>query len=502
MALPDELQKTTIEEAILNLYVLDATRQGGSVYRFHSANQAGDGILYLDGMHYYGLPINVEGIEITSKSKSRPTLEASALAATALGLFSSEDGYDELIGATLRRFRIMERYLDNGSAPDSSAIFGDMTFVIVQLEDANRELVRYRLGDPSDAPGARIPGGRMLAGQCTAIYRGPTCQYVGVPLRDIDGNTFAGTLNNRGAYDPDAGSVLSANNITHFKCDESSGSTLDNLGAAGAAGDGTVSNATFTASRFQYGNALTFSNASNPVVTAPSAAGATGTEITVSVWFRITDGRAVDTAILSQRTNNVADTGAWIIEMLAAGTLKFTLKDDGAETSFTTVATVNDGLWHHASLRVREGSFLACSIDNQVATEVPITGGGTFLAVAQTIQIGGGSIGNKMDGQIDDIRIISQYLTDAEVWRLSLTPDAVEDQYVANDYVTVQDPAGNSSVYVASQPVPKGIAPGTKAGAAYWKKDVCDRSLDACALRFPTGGLNYDGFPGIDTVNQ
>lgn len=501
MALPDELQKTTIEEAVLNLYVLDATRQGGSVYRFHSANQAGDGILYLDGAHFYGLPINVSGIEITSKSKTRPTLEASALAATALGLFQSEDGYDELIGATLRRFRIMERYLDNGSAPDSTAIFGDMTFVIVQLEDANREMVRFRLGDPSDAPGARIPGGRMLAGQCTAIYRGPTCQYAGDPLRDIDGNTFL-SLNSRGAYDPDAGSVVAANNTTHFKCDESSGSTLDNLGAAGAAGDGTVTNATFTASRFQYGNALTFVNASAPEVTAPTAAGATGTEITVSVWFRITDARAVATAILAQRTNLAAATGVWVIEMLADGTVKFTVKDDGAETSFTTITTVNDGLWHHVSLRVREGSFLACSIDNQVAPEVPITGGGSFEAVAQTLQIGGGDIGDKMDGQIDDIRVISQYLTDAEVWRLSLTPNAVADQYVANDWVTVQDPAGNVSAYVASQAVPKGIAPGTKAGAQYWTKDVCDRSLDACTLRFPTGGLNYDGFPGIDEIQQ
>lgn len=484
-----ELRQLALNSAPISLYTLDATKHGGAIYRFHSAQQSGSNTLHLGGHQYFGVPVIVQGIELTTRGKSRPTLEVGLASMVALGLMAD---FDDFIGATIQRVRVLAEHLDGGSDPDPTATWGDITLVISKLEEATARIVRYSLGDPSDAIGAKLPRGRMMASSCPTPYRGETCQYAGVPLTKPDGTAFGGGLTDRGTWDWLAGLVPAATIRSHWKADENTGTTIANQGASGQLL--TIQNATWKAGKTGWGYAVEFTGATSRA-DAPSAAGIAGTKGTVSIWFRTSQAAAATIA----RQQNGAGSSSWSIKMTATGLLTFTVEATGTGTQ-TRDEVVNDGLWHCATLRWKDGK-IRTGIDGAYSAEIDAAG--ALSTTLQAIQIGHADAAENLeDGEFDDIRLFEEHLSDATLLTIQNTPEAIPAPYSTGDYVETEDPSGVPSVYVASQAVPAGATPGLYGSGQYWDRDTCNKTLGACAARFPTGGLNYDGFPGLDELQR
>ena len=96
--------------ALIELFELDATAQGGSVSRFHAGtNGVGSDIVW-QGVTYAKASIRAEGFEISAKGVlPRPQLVISNLFGT-IGLLI--ENLDDLIGATVTRKKTYAMYLD------------------------------------------------------------------------------------------------------------------------------------------------------------------------------------------------------------------------------------------------------------------------------------------------------------------------------------------------------------------------------------------------------
>lgn len=82
------------------------------------------------------------------------------------------------------------------------------------------------------------------------------------------------------------------------------------------------------------------------------------------------------------------------------------------------------------------------------------------------------------------------------------TWSSAASDYVAKDYVSINNPDGTPFVFVALQAVPTGLRPGSTGADAYWSLDSCLKRIADCELRFnaQTEGLNLDAFPGVARI--
>ena len=110
------LAHTLAPGAIVTLYELDATAQGGAISRFHAGTNGLRQAVVWQGNTYNPFPIEVTGFEFSGKGQiPRPVVRV----ANVNGLMGAlVRDYQDLIGAKLTRKRTMVRFLDAVNFPD------------------------------------------------------------------------------------------------------------------------------------------------------------------------------------------------------------------------------------------------------------------------------------------------------------------------------------------------------------------------------------------------
>lgn len=183
MSLPVSEIQALSPSALIELFVLDATPCGGSVYYFHAGtNELGTSVVW-QGQTYQPFPVQAEGFEWSSKGTlPRPKLRVAALDGLIGGLVRD---LEDLVGAKVTLKRCFAKHLDaanfaggNPSA-DPTACYPDEPWVVERKTIETSDVIEFELATPMDVQNARIPARRIQALICPWVYKGTECGYAG-----------------------------------------------------------------------------------------------------------------------------------------------------------------------------------------------------------------------------------------------------------------------------------------------------------------------------------
>lgn len=176
------------------------------VYHFCPSVEA-TSFVYFNGIEYVPVPIEFEGMEISSNSLPRPKVRVPAINGLVASLVRQ---YDDLLGSILIRRRTLSRYLDGHEASGIDAEFPKDMFIVERKTMHSADIIEWELRSILDLEGMKIPRRQILQSYCTRIYRkwDPNlnafkytlwnnsafsideliCPYTGSDYFDIDGN--------------------------------------------------------------------------------------------------------------------------------------------------------------------------------------------------------------------------------------------------------------------------------------------------------------------------
>ncbi len=171
MSLPlTEIQNLS-PSAILELFVLDATVLGGSVYHFHAGTNGLGASLVWQGNTYTPFPIQAEGFQWSSKGTlPRPRLRVAALDGVVGGLTKT---LNDLVGATVIYKQTFAKFIDaanfspavNPNA-DPTACWPDDPWIVERKVSETSDVIEFELCAPLDTPNAMVPKRRVTANVC------------------------------------------------------------------------------------------------------------------------------------------------------------------------------------------------------------------------------------------------------------------------------------------------------------------------------------------------
>lgn len=194
-AVTEEIQKLA-PSAIIELFEIDLTPYGGSIYRFHAGtNQVASDIVF-DGNTYTRYPIEVSGFEFGVNGQfPRPKMRISNAFGLITGLILTYNSSQirDLVGAKVTRIRTLVKFLDavnftGGVNPseDPTAEFPRDYFYIDRKSLENRDVVEFELASSLDMQGVLLPRRVVLANICPWVYRGTECAYAGSNYYDAN----------------------------------------------------------------------------------------------------------------------------------------------------------------------------------------------------------------------------------------------------------------------------------------------------------------------------
>lgn len=164
-------------DAFIELFQLDTSIFGGTLYYFHSNRTQGGAAILHGGISYQAIALEAEGFAANGTEQApTPTLTITSIGGVIQSLIAS---YDDLVGAKVRRLRTFRKWLDDGSEPDSTARLSDDVFFVNRKVSDTKETVSFELASSLDIDGVTIPF-RKILGRCQARFKdGVNCPYVG-----------------------------------------------------------------------------------------------------------------------------------------------------------------------------------------------------------------------------------------------------------------------------------------------------------------------------------
>lgn len=177
--------------AVIELYELDATAQGGAVWRWHNGTNGLGGSVIWQGNTFMRMPIEASGFASKSDGPMpRPRLRVSNVGGLVGALVRQ---YQGLKGAKLKRKRTLARYLDavnypggvNASA-DPATHYPDELWIVDRQAERNKAMAEFELASPMDLAGVMLPRRQVVQGFCPWAYRGPDCGYTGAAVARAD----------------------------------------------------------------------------------------------------------------------------------------------------------------------------------------------------------------------------------------------------------------------------------------------------------------------------
>lgn len=188
-------------DALITLYVLDASRIGGDVRRFYNHSRELIAPIQWQGATYLPFPIEVKGYEFRgSGSPPRPSLFLGNVGGAISALVIA---FDDLIGARLTRKRTFRKFLDGMTGANPTAGYPDDVFVIERKVSEQRPLVEFELTTGIDVDDVLLPKRAIMANLCAWQYRGAECSFAGDRcVADINDARLGPPNNPRGVWLP------------------------------------------------------------------------------------------------------------------------------------------------------------------------------------------------------------------------------------------------------------------------------------------------------------
>lgn len=171
---------------IVELYDLDLTRIGGSIYRFHAGTNEFRLNIHWQSNIYFAIPVEASGFEVSGQGTlPRPTLRVANIS----GLMSAAvREMDDLVGAKLTRRRTFIKYLDadnfvhGNSTADPTAEFPLDIYYIDRKVTENKVFIEFELVSALELQGVILPRRQFIQNVCTWEYRSAECGYAGGPV--------------------------------------------------------------------------------------------------------------------------------------------------------------------------------------------------------------------------------------------------------------------------------------------------------------------------------
>jgi lambda family phage minor tail protein L len=194
MTIKGDIQGLTLD-AVIELFVLDLTRYGQQIVRFHAGTNRLRSDVIWQGQTYVRYPVHATGFEL----KSEGTLPRPHIAvANVTGIISAMcRQYSDLVGVPVSRKRTLARYLDAANYPNGNplanpdAAFPDDVFYVNQKVRESLDVVEFELATAFDVEGVQLPRRQVITNSCPWRYRGDGCGYAGGPVADANDNPTA-----------------------------------------------------------------------------------------------------------------------------------------------------------------------------------------------------------------------------------------------------------------------------------------------------------------------
>lgn len=167
--LTDEIQKLK-PDTVVTLFELDLTIFGAGMRYFTPEVKSEEPApVAWRGNTYIPLPMTAEGFEMSSSGQfPRPKLNVSNVLGT---LKSDMLQYNNLIGATVTRWRTFAKHLDDGDDPDPEIYFPLDVYKIERKSNESPIYIEWELATVLDQQGLMLPRRQILRNTCTHIYR-------------------------------------------------------------------------------------------------------------------------------------------------------------------------------------------------------------------------------------------------------------------------------------------------------------------------------------------
>lgn len=198
---------------LIDLWEVDCTDIGGSIYRFTPNTTESGTSVYLNGVEYLPLEVEIEGLEYKSDGQQpRPTIKIGNINQTFTAAIVS---LDDMVGAKLTRRRTFRQFLDDGEEADSSVQFPADVFFVERKKSHNPLYIEWELVSIIDQAKVSIPRRQVIRDICTHRYREwdattstfdytkATCPYTGDATYDEfgDATTSGGDACGKRVYD-------------------------------------------------------------------------------------------------------------------------------------------------------------------------------------------------------------------------------------------------------------------------------------------------------------
>jgi lambda family phage minor tail protein L len=178
--------------SIIDLYELDATNIGSSLFRWvPEVNELNNDIVW-QGNTYTRFPIEVSGFARRGKgTQPRPTIKMSNIGGL-VGVLVRD--FEDMVGAKFTRRRTFVKYLDaanfsggNAQADPNVALPDEIWFVDRKASE-DGIFISFELASAMDLTNAKIPKRQVTQNVCAWQYRSGECGYTGGAVADITDN--------------------------------------------------------------------------------------------------------------------------------------------------------------------------------------------------------------------------------------------------------------------------------------------------------------------------
>jgi len=195
MTIKADIQSLT-PSAVIELFEVDLTAQGDSIYYFHAGTNELSQAVVWQGQEYAPWPAQAKGFDYnTSGQLPRPqlTLANNFGAITAIILVTND-----CVGGKVTRRRTLAKYLDavnfaaGNAGADPDAYLPDEIYYIDRKASEDSVAVVFELTAAFDVSGVKLPRRQIVQNLCPWRYRGEGCGYAGMPVADSNDNRLSG----------------------------------------------------------------------------------------------------------------------------------------------------------------------------------------------------------------------------------------------------------------------------------------------------------------------
>ncbi len=142
-------------EAIIDLFELDCTVLGGSVYRFSPQIGRNYVAVTFNNQTWQPMPIMIENLSYSgSEAPAKPSLSISNISGVMLPAVIT---LGDIVGAKLTRWRTTEKYLGTGSTPSGIEFLPKDIWLVERKEHQNKHSIKWMLTSELNRADRRLP---------------------------------------------------------------------------------------------------------------------------------------------------------------------------------------------------------------------------------------------------------------------------------------------------------------------------------------------------------